>query len=482
MQQPKYQHAQWGILVKDGERGKIYFDFHSNQLFLPGSVSKLFSIAALLHAYGDQYRFKTPVYMLGIIENDVLKGDLILVGKGDLTLGGRQNDGVIAFTKLDHTYANDIPGAVLTEEDPLKGLNDLAKQIKEKGISKIEGNILVDDRLFEKTEQRGIILTPIMVNENLIDFTINPTLPNESATLAWRPQVPGYTVTNKVKTVPKGENLQITVTSDEGGRNIVVEGTIPADQKDIVRIFPVKDPVQFAQAAFVLALKNQGITILQNNNKEGGLPSQEAYQKMQPIATWTSPPLSEYAKLILKVSHNMGANLVPLLLAVQKGERTYEQGMPLLGRFIEDEVSIGPGNFVFVDAAGGDNNRLTPQATVKLLDYIRQLPVERFQNFYQALPILGKDGTLTDVSKNSDAAGKVFAKTGTGISYNIVIDEFFLATQALAGYILDKNHRFIEFMIVVNNAQMPEMKDIFPIFEDQGQMSDIVYELLNGSS
>ena len=164
---------------------------------------------------------------------------------------------------------------------------------------------------------------------------------------------------------------------------------------------------------------------------------------------------------------------------MQKGERTYDQGMPLLGRYIEDEVSIAPGNFVFVDAAGGENNRLTPQATVKLLDYIHRLPAGQFQNFYQALPILGKDGTLTDVSKNSDAAGKVYAKTGTGLVYNIVMSEFFLTTQALAGYIKGKNNRNIEFMIVVNNAQAPEMKDVLAIFEDQGQMSDIIYDLVN---
>ena len=234
-------------------------------------------------------------------------------------MGGRQNDDVIEFTKLDHTYANDIPGAVLTKENPLKGLNALAKQIKEKGITKIEGNILVDDRLFEKTDKRGMLLTPIMVNENLIDILINPTSPNETATLVWRPQVPGYHVANKVKTVSTGGNLQITVTSDELGRNIVVEGTIPADQKDIVRIFAVKDPGHFAQAAFMQALKIQGITIIQNNEKSGELPSQEAYQKMQPIAIWTSPPLTEYAKLILKVSHNMGANLVPLAFSCAKG-------------------------------------------------------------------------------------------------------------------------------------------------------------------
>src|ERR1700728_150284 len=90
MHQPKYEHGIWGIYVKDLETGEVLFDLNSDKLFSPASTTKLFSVAALLHAFGDDYRFKTPIYAAGNIVNGKLNGDLILVAQGDLTLGGRQ--------------------------------------------------------------------------------------------------------------------------------------------------------------------------------------------------------------------------------------------------------------------------------------------------------------------------------------------------------------------------------------------------------
>jgi D-alanyl-D-alanine carboxypeptidase/D-alanyl-D-alanine-endopeptidase (penicillin-binding protein 4) len=480
MQQPKYQHANWGILAKDIETGKILFDLNSDQLFIPGSVTKLYSVAAILQSLGDDYRFKTPVYMTGTVDKGVLKGDLILVGQGDLTLGGRQ-DGTdtISFTSMDHLYANVLPDAKLTKEDPLYGLKDLAKQVREKGITQIDGNILIDNRLFEKTVKRDMILVPTIVNENFIDLLINPTQLGQLATLSWRPEVPGYTVKNQVKTVEKDGLLNIDISSDEEGRNLVIQGTIPIDKKDVLRVFSVKDPQHFAQAAFIEALKSQGITLNQRKNTTQELPSQSSYQNMQPVAVWTSPPLSEYGKLILKVSHNFGADLVPLILASRHGEKTFSQGMLLLGKFIEDVVKIPRGNFVLVDAAGGTDNRLTPQGTLQLLEYMYHLPPESFKKFYLGLPILGVDGSLADFGKKTDAVGKVYAKTGTGMYGNEALGELFLATQALSGYIKGKNGHMIEYWISVNNVQAPEVKDVLSVFEDQGVMSAIIYDVSN---
>ena len=53
----------------------------------------------------------------------VLKGDLVLVANADLTLGGRDlPDGTIAFTNFDHTESNSLGSSILTDTDPLAGL------------------------------------------------------------------------------------------------------------------------------------------------------------------------------------------------------------------------------------------------------------------------------------------------------------------------------------------------------------------------
>ncbi|CUI15836.1 putative serine-type D-Ala-D-Ala carboxypeptidase [Candidatus Protochlamydia naegleriophila] len=477
MQKPKYKYANWGILARDAATGQILLDHQSDHLMLPASTTKLFSVAALMHTYGEDYRFRTPVFATGPIEDGVLKGDLILVGQGDLVMGGRYlNAHTIAFTPLDHTIANNVPGVVLTKEDPLLALNALAKEIRQKGIKQIEGRVMVDDRLFETTEKRGVVISPMMINENLIDLVINPSDLGREASVDWRPFVHGYSVISEVKTVAKGEPLNIEMSAEGDGKTIVVKGTIPIDQKDLVRTFNVQNPALFAGDAFIQALQAQGIAV--NGDEKGSiLPAEHFFSNQEPLAVWTSAPLSEYAKLILKVSHNIGADLIPMLLAVRKKEKTFEQGMLELGKFVKEEVKLSPGSYVFLDGAGGDDNRLTPQAEVELLHYLQKWPKKAFQKFYDALPILGVDGSLSNYAKDTPAVGKVRAKTGTGISFNLATQQLFLTTQTLAGYVEGQNGNLIEFMISVNNGQLPTIDDIFPIFEEISQMAVQIYDL-----
>jgi len=478
MQQPKYAHSTWGLYVKDTETGQVLYDLNSEQMFLPASTTKLFSVEALLHAYGDSYRFKTPVYVSGSIQDGILHGDLILVGQGDLTFGGRQgNTDTIAFTTLDHVNANEIPGVTLTPQDPLHGLNELAKQIEKRGIKEIDGDVLIDDRLFETAVMRGTALSPVFLNENLIDIVVNPGAAGSPAKLSWRPQVPGYSVVNQVKSVSKEESMELDISSDDTGRNIVIKGSIPIDQKDVVRTFSIKDPSHFVREAFIQALRNQGITLKLPKTQKTQLPAQKTLQAMTPLAVWVSPPLSEYAKLILKVSHNTGANLVPLLLAAHEGKRTFDEGMQLLGNFVVNVAKIPPNVFVFIDAAGGDNNRLTPKAEVQLLEYIKKLPADQFKTMYNALPILGVDGSLADFGKSTNAAGKMRAKPGTGMAFNLATHQYFLTTQAFAGYIEGKNGHLLTFMMAVNNANVTAVSDVFAVFEDLSQLSAAIYDM-----
>lgn len=476
MEQSKYEHSNWGLYSKDIQTGEVLFETNANKLFSPGSTTKLFSVAALINTYGDDYRFKTPVYAVGKLQNGRLEGNLILVAQGDLTMGGRQGDSdKIAYTKLDHIYANVIPGAILTEENPLHGLNELAKQIDQKGIKEINGDVLIDASLFDASEKRGVDISPIFINENLIDIVINPSSIGQAAKMTWRPNVPGYEITNEVKTVSKDQPMAVEITSDVLGHKILVKGTIPVDQKDVVRVFPIKDANHFARAAFIQALRDRGVKVNLPSEKSHEVVSAGSYNNLQPVALWTSPPLSEYAKLILKVSHNTGANLIPFLLAIRKGKKSYDDGMLLIGNFIQNDVKLSPDTYVMTDAAGGNENRFTPIAEVQLLEYLHKKPSKQFQNFYDALPILGVDGSLEDFGKSTDAVGKVRAKTGTGVSYNLAIDKFSLITQALGGYVEGKNGHPIAYMLAVENATMPTITDAFPIFEDQAVISSIIY-------
>src|SRR5271154_4256388 len=103
---PEYKHARWGILVVDAETGKSLYERNPDMLFAPASVTKLYTCAAALVTFGPDYTFETPVYRRGEVVEGRLRGDLILVAKGDFTLGGRTDAaGKMAFKVQEHIYS-----------------------------------------------------------------------------------------------------------------------------------------------------------------------------------------------------------------------------------------------------------------------------------------------------------------------------------------------------------------------------------------
>src|SRR5262249_39557454 len=147
-----------------------------------------------LVALGPDHTCETAVYQRGLLLGGNLRGDLVLVAAGDLTFGGRTaKDGRTVFRDKDHTYANSgLLEAELTDTNPLAGVEALAKQVKEAGINRIDGDVLIDDRLFARARGSGSgpdVISPILVNDNVIDVTVTPAgKVGEPATVKTRPE------------------------------------------------------------------------------------------------------------------------------------------------------------------------------------------------------------------------------------------------------------------------------------------------------
>jgi len=253
MDKPGYQHAQWGLLEVDSA-GKVIHSMFPGQFFIPGSVTKLFSVSAALNVLGPGHRFTTPVYAVGQRHGTTLDGNLVLVGQGDPSLGGRTTpSGGIAYTNVDHGDANSLPGATLTPEDPLAGLDALARQVRAAGIRQVTGNVIVDDRLFGMSAMKPNP-TPLMINDNLIDLLTSPSSgPGAPARLSWRPQVAPYQVTSSVRTVAAGRATDIAVSTSADGTRISVSGTIAANAQPVLRASDITDPAAFGRTAFIEA-------------------------------------------------------------------------------------------------------------------------------------------------------------------------------------------------------------------------------------
>src|SRR5438552_16092396 len=75
-------------------------------------------------------------------------------------------------------------------------------------------------------------------------------------------------------------------------------------------------------------------------------------------------------------------------------------------------AGIEPGDVIQADASGLSRHDLvTPRAIVTLLGFAQKQ--SWFTPYYASLPVGGIDGTLEDRMKNTLAAGRIHAKTGS---------------------------------------------------------------------
>lgn len=458
---PDYKHASWGILVVNAKTGETVYERNADTMLAPASVTKLFSCAAALIALGPDSTTDTTVYQRGVVTGGTLRGDLILVAGGDLTFGGRTKDGKTVFKDKDHTYANSGLGdAELTDTDPLAGLNSLAKQVKEAGIAQIDGEVLVDDRLFARTRGSGSgpdLVTPIVVNDNVIDIIIEPgEREGDPAKVTARPESAAYHMDASVTT--GGEKTPVAIQLLPVGMNqFVVRGKVPVGGKPVVRIYPFDEPAIVARTMFIEALRRTGVKVnapVLRPTVVNLLP-QDAYAKMTKVATFTSPPFKDTITVTLKVSHNLYASALPCLMAAAKGFSTAEAGLREERKILKD-LGVDMNQVAFGGGAGGaPADHVTARATVQLLQGMIKRP--EWEAYKAALPVLGVDGTLVDVvSESSPARGKVFAKTGTLIWFDAVNNRYLLKSKALAGTMTTKAGTPLLFAMFVNNVPLPE--------------------------
>ena len=453
-------------------------DYNPDVLLEPASVTKTYSVGAAWLEFGPDSKIVTPVVRNGQVNGGTLDGDLILVAKGDITMGGQTgSDGEVVFTDLDHNDANLLPGATIANNNPLAGLDDLAEQVKDAGIERVAGDVIIDDRLW-KTEDLGENdgpVSPIIINNNLIDLVTTPGAEGEQATVKMRPEVAPWRVVNRVKTVAAGEQGDIQIGSPKYGV-IVATGTIAADSDPALKVEHFSDPPRFARTAFIEALERAGVTVSGNPtapNPAAQLPPAKRVDGLPAEAKLEGLTLDQNATYILKVSYNRGAQTQVCLLAAAVGSRNCDDGFPEMAK-IFDSAGIDPKNASLVDGSGLPGNYITAASITQLMRVFAARPDA--QQWQLALPIMGVDGSIATVQKDSPAAGNVYAKTGTLGGADLLNDRLRVETKALGGYITAKSGRKLAIAIIVNQAMFDDIQGVFAANEDLGKIATSIYE------
>jgi D-alanyl-D-alanine carboxypeptidase/D-alanyl-D-alanine-endopeptidase (penicillin-binding protein 4) len=194
-------------------------------------------------------------------------------------------------------------------------------------------------------------------------------------------------------------------------------------------------------------------------------------------ASFESAPYSEFAKLVLKVSHNLGADTSAMMIGVERAAPHFFFAMDEFGKVLTDELGLNPDSFAFTDASGS-RSFATPRTVMQLLKEVRRRPY--FDEFRHGLPILGVDGSLAVVQEGGPATGQVFGKTGTGAMVDFAHLRPFLTEKALGGYIDSDQGREVAYCYYVQNGLITNsifepLTDVIEINEDIGEIATILW-------
>lgn len=177
--------------------------------------------------------------------------------------------------------------------------------------------------------------------------------------------------------------------------------------RDTVVAVATDSPTNTYLAALALGLNKRGVVI---DHAVGGIDSLTA--PADTIYSFYSPPLREILKSFLKPSQNQtGEALIKTLGLEKTGVGIADSGAVVIRKQLV-AWGVDSTSTVIYDGSGMSRHDLvTPEAIVKILIGIQKDIA--FMAFYDALPIVGVDGTVRTRMLGSAAVGNIHAKTGT---------------------------------------------------------------------
>src|SRR5712691_6875430 len=401
--------GEWGLLIVDAESGETLYEQSADKYFVPASNMKLFTTALALAKLGPEYHFHTTLETHGAISSEgVLSADVVLVGRGDPNLSNR---------KFPYELKEEFDGP---QE---KALADLAEAVAAKGVKEISGDVVGDDSYFPRERypngweiddmvwEYGAAISAIVVDDNTATLLLTPGEGAGSPVQAVvTPGTPDFTVKNEVITAAEGAPPDLTLTREPGANLVVVRGRLPAKSTPRKLVLAIEEPAQHAAATLKRLLEERGIKIggiARTRHDPSGPASDPAV-----LAEHVSVPLGDAVKLVNKISQNLHTEVLLRTVARQNGAWNTPEDLMKVPADFYATAGIAPGDVFQKDASGLSRHDLvTPRAIVTLLAFAQKQPW--FGPYYASLPVAGVDGTLEDRMKNTPAAGRIHAKTGS---------------------------------------------------------------------
>ena len=419
IEKSEFANARWGVFVVSLQDGRVLAARDAQKLFTPASVQKIITSVVALDKLGADFRWKTSVFASNKIEKGVLDGDLILYGQG----------------------APDLSD---------EGIENLANQLKAKGLQKVKGNIIGDESYFkgdnfgdgwtwnELQWYYGAEASALSINRNQVNLSLQNGKPTASTDLM---QVSGEVEPNQ-----NGEIESIGVKRELGENRVYVWGK----GKNLDVHVAMQNPALWSAKIFKEALQKKGITV-EGDAKSADWKTENKFdaENADALANIESQTLAEIVRRMNKDSVNLYAELILRTLGkkfgvsapdenpkIQKTRGDDAAGTSVIKKWLMENGATFQETEAIRDGSGLSRlNFVTPETIGRALIAAAQLKTA--ETFKNSLPIAATDGTLR--GRLGNVRGKILAKTGSITSIN-----------SLAGYAKNKRET-LAFVILCNN-------------------------------
>lgn len=444
------QGGAFSIKIIDAATSEVFYQRDSDKVLTPASNLKLVTTAAGIKRLGYDYAFTT---VFGRRDKD-----LVIIGSGDPLLG----DPVIA------------------EEKGLKidtVLAQLVEVLRQKNITIIEGNLLLDDTIFDDVRYHpswpadqainwyAAQISGLNFNNNCLDVSVKPGGQGRAGIVSLSPATYYVELENKTKTVASGKNT-CWASWAKKYKTLSLRGNVRSAQTLYVT---VDRPSAFFGMVVAEYLSQHGIAIrgelrvLRLRDNQGKMPAD-----MEPLLLYKTPLEAVMCRANQR-SLNLAAECLLKHIGAQWSKEkkeplvqgTWANGRASVEAFLQ-ELGCLEGSFKLDDGCGlSHENRLSATVLVKVMHYVYQSGY--FERFLTTMAQPGA-GTLQRRFRQNlgGLQDRLYAKTG-----------YVNGAWALSGYYQRSSGQWVIFSILANRksggslrAVIDDIVAAFPLLEE----------------
>ena len=413
--------------VRSVDGGKPLLAVNNARAFKPASVMKLLTTQAALELLGPDYRWITRVYAQGVIEADVLRGDLVIEGSGD------------------PRFAHEDLWRLLT-------------RLRALGLREIRGQLVLDRRLFRVEPQdpaafdgrpeRAYNASPdaLLLDAKAITLLLQPRSIGQTAQVASEPVLTGFSVEPPMTIDGPCNGVRDQLQPKFSPQGLRFGGGLPLScgERELSFHLYTLDHRQYFGAVFRALWSQLGGTL------SGNVIDGELRSDARELTQWVSAPLASQLRDINKFSNNVMARNLLLSLAARRGDAPASSSAAVI-RVVEWMKTTGLDSSTLVLQNGSGlarEEKLSAAALAAVLQRAWQQPT--MPEFVASLPVAGVDGTMAKRFDGSPLKGRAHIKTGS-------LDD----VASIAGYVTARSGKRLAVVAMINHPKANEARAAF---------------------